>query len=185
MLSVSGKLNGVLDKKGGMWVVNNVNAQGLNFSPKFLEALNLFNQLSAEVLETGDVSLSFDLMPRTGASTAKTELIINKQKLEYFNQVPTWQRFNWPGDGYAPYSQLSWSSNNSGLRLYEYHNGDWAWIRLLESASIKPLDSSRYELVWEAKDGNKLRYVLRTQLGGGPLTLLKLRNFTLPQNVFE
>lgn len=179
------ELNGVLDKKGGMWVVNNVNAQGLNFSPKFLEALNLFNELSAEVLETGDVSLSFDLMPRTGASTAKTELIINKQKLEYFNQVPTWQRFNWPGDGYAPYSQLSWSSNNSGLRLYQYYNGDWAWIRLLESASIKPLDSSRYELIWEAKDGNKLRYVLRTQLGGGPLTLLKLRNFTLPQNVFE
>jgi len=59
------------------------------------------------------------------------------------------------------------------------------WIRLLESASIKPLDSSRYELVWKAPDQRKLRFILRTQLGGGPLTLLKLRNFTLPQTIFE
>ncbi|MCT6867187.1 MAG: hypothetical protein M3Z63_03810, partial [Gilliamella apicola] len=155
------------------------------FSPKFIETLTLFNEISAELLPSGDVSFSFDLMPRSGNNITRTQLVINKQKLEYFNQIPVWQSFNWPGDGYSPYSHLSWSSDTSGLRLYGYYSGDWAWVRLLESASVKPLDSSRYELVWKAPDERKLRFILRTQLGGGPLTLLKLRNFTLPQTVFE
>lgn len=179
------ELSGVLEKKGGNWVVNNVKAQGLNFSPKFLEALTLFSDLSTELLPSGDVSLSFDLMPRSGSQIARTELVVNKQKLVYFNQAPIWQRFNWPGDGYSPYSQLSWSGDNTGLRLYAYYSGDWAWIRLLESASIKQIDSSRYDVVWKTPDERKLRFILRTQLGGGPLTLLKLRNFTLPKTVFE
>lgn len=179
------ELNGVLEKKGGRWIVNTVNAQGLNFSPKFLDALELFNDLSSELITSGDVTLSFDLMPRSGNKIVRTELIINKQKLEYFNQAPTWQRFNWPGDGYSPFSQLSWSSDEAGLKLFDYYNGDWALIRLLEKASVKALDSSRYELVWKVSDEGKLRYVLRTQLGQGPLTLLKLRNFTLPTRVFE
>jgi type VI secretion system protein ImpL len=182
---ITSELSGVLEKKGGSWVINSVNAQGLNFSPKFLDALELFNELSAELLTTGDVALSFDIMPRSGSKITRTELVVNKQKLEYFNQSPTWKRFNWPGDGYSPYSQLSWSSDTSGLRLYKYYSGDWAWIRLLGSASVKPLDSSRYEIVWKAPDQRKLRFILRTQLGGGPLTLLKLRNFTLPKTVFE
>jgi type VI secretion system protein ImpL len=182
---ITSELSGVLEKKGGSWVVNSVNAQGLNFSPKFLDTLKLFNEISAELLATGDVALSFDLMPRSGNKIARTELLINKQKIDYFNQTPTWKRFNWPGDGYSSYSQLSWSSDTSGLRLYQYHGGDWAWIRLLESASVKPLDSSRYELIWKTPDHRKLKFILRTQLGGGPLTLLKLRNFTLPKTVFE
>lgn len=182
---IANELNGVLEKKGGSWVINTANAQGLNFSPKFIETLTLFNEISAELLPSGDVSFSFDLMPRSGNNITRTQLVINKQKLEYFNQIPVWQSFNWPGDGYSPYSHLSWSSDTSGLRLYGYYSGDWAWVRLLESASVKPLDSSRYELVWKAPDERKLRFILRTQLGGGPLTLLKLRNFTLPQTVFE
>lgn len=179
------ELNGVLEKKGGRWVVNTVNAQGLKFSPNFLEALNLFSDVSSEVIASGDMSLSFDIMPRSGNKIVRTELVINRQKLEYYNQAPTWKRFIWPGDGYSPYSQLSWSSDETGLKLYKYFNGDWAMVRLFESASVKPLDSSRYEVIWSTTDGSKLRFILRTQLGGGPLTLLKLRNFSLPQTVFE
>lgn len=179
------ELNGVLEKKGGRWVVNAVNAQGLNFSPAFLETLELFNDISSELITSGDVALSFDLMPRSGNQIVRTELIINKQRSEYFNQAPTWQRFNWPGDGYSPYSQLSWSTDETGLKLFNYYHGDWAWIRLLEKASVKQLDSSRFEVVWKTSDGKRLRYILRTQLGSGPLTLLKLRNFNLPDRVFE
>lgn len=182
---IANELNGVLEKKGGSWVINTANAQGLNFSPKFIETLTLFNEISTELLPSGDLSFSFDLMPRSGSNITRTELAINKQKLEYFNQIPVWQSFNWPSNGYTTYSHLSWSSDTSGLRLYGYYSGDWAWIRLLESASVKPLDSSRYELIWNAPDEHKLRFILRTQLGGGPLTLLKLRNFSLPRTVFE
>ncbi|XKM12790.1 ImcF-related family protein [Orbaceae bacterium ac157xtp] len=182
---ISSELGGILEKQGDKWVINPVNAQGLNFTPEFIETLNLFNDLSSQLMATGDAKIHFDLMARTGYNVVRSELIIDKQKLDYFNQKPVWQRFSWPGDGYAPSSQISWSSDETGLRLLDYYSGDWAWIRLLESAFIRQIDASRYELVWKLPDERKLKYILRSQLGEGPLTLLKLRDFNLPKNVFD
>nr|ELR5252164.1 hypothetical protein [Providencia rettgeri] len=38
--------------------------------------------------------------------------------------------------------------------------------------------------VFTAPDGNTLNYQLRTEMGQGPLALLKLRNFVLPEKIF-
>ncbi|WP_392561462.1 ImcF-related family protein [Orbus sturtevantii] len=182
---ISTELGGVLEKQGGKWVINPVNSQGLTFSPQFIATLDLFNSLSAQLFSSGDAQLAFDLMARSGYNVARSELIINKQKLDYFNQMSVWQRFNWPGDGYFPYAQLSYSSDQSSLQLYQYSFGDWAWLRLLESAAIKQIDSSRYELLWHTPGSHELKYILRTQSGDGPLALLKLRQFALPKTVFD
>lgn len=178
-------LVGVLVKQGDKWVPHPVSAEGLHFSSDFLETLNLINQITSQVFASGDAKIEFDLMPRSGHSIVKSELIIDKQKLLYFNQLPIWNRMRWPGDAYSPFAQLSWSTDGTGLKLYEHHSGDWAWIRLLEKAFIHQLDSSRYELSWEVASGHKLKYILRTQSGLGPLSLLKLKSFRLPKNVFE
>jgi hypothetical protein len=50
---------------------------------------------------------------------------------------------------------------------------------------VKPLDSTRYALTWQEPDAEPLRYVLRTQVGEGPLALLQLREFTMPERVFK
>ena len=131
--------------------------------------LNLFNQLSNLLLISGDAQISFDLMARSGGNVMRSELYIDQQKLDYFNQMPVWQRFTWPGDGYSPYAQLSWSSDETGQQLYEYYSGDWAWIRLLESAMIRQIDSGRYEVVWKVANDRNLKYILRSQSGEGPL----------------
>jgi type VI secretion system protein ImpL len=54
----------------------------------------------------------------------------------------------------------------------------------VEKAQIPPLDDSdsRYRMVLKAPDG--LTWHLRTELGAGPLALLKLRGFKLPQQIF-
>ncbi|MNF09617.1 hypothetical protein D3C80_2103240 [compost metagenome] len=36
-----------------------------------------------------------------------------------------------------------------------------------------------------APDGRTLQWVLRSQLGKGPLALLDLRGFSLPENIFS
>ena len=43
---------------------------------------------------------------------------------------------------------------------------------------------SRYRLVLTAPDGLDLTWHLRTELGAGPLALLKLRGFKLPTQIF-
>ena len=45
--------------------------------------------------------------------------------------------------------------------------------------------ASSYNLRWKAQDGRNLNYTLRTEAGEGPLALLKLRNFRLPEKIFS
>lgn len=182
---IQSELTGILIKQGDKWVVDTVNSEGLNFSHDFLNTLQLFNQLATQIFENGDAKIEFDLMARSGHNIVKSELVINKQKLTYFNQMPTWKRMRWPGNDYSAYSQLSWNTGETGLKLYQYYAGDWAWIRLLESAEIRQIDNSRFELKWQVEQNQKLKYILRTQTGAGPINLLKLRNFQLPKSVFE
>lgn len=40
-------------------------------------------------------------------------------------------------------------------------------------------------LSWKAQDGRIINYTLRTEAGEGPLALLKLRNFRLPETIFS
>jgi type VI secretion system protein ImpL len=182
---IQSELTGILIKKGDKWVIDSVNSEGLNFTHEFLNTLELFNQLANQVFESGDAKIEFDLMARSGHNIVQSELVINKQKLAYFNQMPAWKRMHWPDNDYSAYAQLSWNTEETGLKLYQYYSGDWAWIRLLESAEIRQIDNSRFELKWQVEPNKKLKYILRTQSGSGPINLLKLRNFQLPKSVFE
>ncbi|OAT76297.1 hypothetical protein A9B99_08200 [Mangrovibacter phragmitis] len=102
------------------------------------------------------------------------------------NQMPVWQRFAWPADTEAAGARLSWMSTPAGTRLYADIPGAWGWIRLLEQATVSayPGVGSSYSLSWQAQDGRALNYTLRTEAGEGPLALLKLRGFRLPETIF-
>jgi type VI secretion system protein ImpL len=117
----------------------------------------------------------------------QTDLVIDGRTLSYYNQLPVWTRFRWPGDTEAPGAALSWVSTGAGTRQYADHPGAWGLIRLLEQAEVTayPGVSSSFTLRWQAPDGLPLTYTLRTEAGTGPLALLTLRNFVLPTQIFD
>ncbi|MRS20909.1 type VI secretion protein VasK [Enterobacteriaceae bacterium RIT692] len=180
------RLNGVLHREGTRWVPDSINAQGLTFNPAFLKAINALSQISDVVFTTGEAGLHFELRPGTAAGVSQTTLTIDSQKLEYVNQMPAWKRFTWPADTEAPGATLSWVSTEAGTRLYGDMPGGWGLIRLLDKAQVtaNPGISSSWQLSWAAPDGRTLNYILRTEAGDGPLALLRLRNFTLPSDIF-
>ena len=116
----------------------------------------------------------------------QTDLVLDGQKLTYVNQMPTWKNVVWPADTQASGATLSWVSTNTGIRIYSDNPGTWGWIRLLEKAEITDNAgvSSGFNLRWTAQDGLPLNYTLRTEAGEGPLALLKLRDFELPEAIF-
>jgi type VI secretion system protein ImpL len=132
------------------------------------------------VFSQGDAGVHFELMARPSRDVARVQLTLDEQNLDYFNQMESWQSFTWPGNTYYPGVSLSWRSVNSGMQLYASNQGNWGFIRLLDKALITPLDASRTQLVWITADGNPLKFVMRSELGDGPLALLKLQGFTLP-----
>lgn len=180
------QLDGVLKREGRRWVPDKVNAQGLTFNPAFLDAINTLSQVAEAAFPRGTAGMTFELRPGTAAGVVQTGLIIDGQHLNYMNQMPAWSRFSWPADTQAPGASLSWISTQAGTRQYAELPGSWGIIRLLESAHSEPYPGlgSSYALSWTAQDGRKLNYTLKTEHGEGPLALLKLRNFTLPENIF-
>lgn len=180
------RLNGVLHKEGSRWTADSINAQGLTFDPAFLKAMNTLSHISDVVFTNGEAGLHFELRPGTADGVMQTDLVIDSQKLVYMNQMPAWKRFSWPADTEAPGATLSWISTQAGTRQYADMSGAWGLIRLLDKATVSayPGTGSSWSLNWKAPDGRALNYTLRTEAGEGPLALLKLRNFTLPEAFF-
>ncbi|WAM43256.1 ImcF-related family protein [Edwardsiella piscicida] len=181
------RLKGVLHQEGNHWVPDSINAQGLAFNPAFLNAINTLSYISDVAFPEGNAGMSFELRPGTAAGVMQTDLIIDSQTLTYVNQLPAWKRFTWPADTEAPGTHLSWISTQAGTRQYADIPGAWGWVRLLEKAAVEayPGLGSGYSLSWRAQDGRMLNYTLRTDAGEGPLALLKLRNFRLPETIFS
>ncbi|HHC4891444.1 TPA: type VI secretion IcmF C-terminal domain-containing protein, partial [Klebsiella michiganensis] len=103
----------------------------------------------------------------------------------YFNQVADWQSFRWPGVINKPGAMLTWTSTAAGTRLYTNHSGPWGVIRMLEQMQRQKAGDGLYRLSVTAPDRRQLQWLLRTELGDGPLALLKLRNFSLPSQIFS
>lgn len=179
------ELNGVLHKEGSQWVPDKVNSQGLNFNPAFLRAINQLSQLSDILFTDGSQGISFELQARPVPQVVETQLTIDGQKLHYFNQMADWQSFRWPGDTYKPGTMLTWTTVNAGARLFGDYSGTWGFIRWLDLSKRQQLDRSQWMMSFTAPDGRTLQWVLRSQLGKGPLALLELRGFTLPDQIFS
>ncbi|HBM7664763.1 TPA: type VI secretion protein VasK [Enterobacter cloacae subsp. cloacae] len=177
-------LGGILHQEGNRWVVDPSASQGMEVNPDFLRAINQLAELSDIVFAQGDAGVHFELIARPSRDVARMQLTLDEQNLDFFNQMESWQSFTWPGNTYYPGVSLRWRSVNSGMQLYTSHQGNWGFIRLLDKALITPLDASRTQLVWITPDGNPLKFVMRSELGDGPLALLKLQGFTLPETIF-
>ena len=178
-------LGGILHQEGNRWVVDPSASQGMEVSPDFLRAINLLAELADIVFAQGDAGIHFELMARPSRDIARMQLTLDEQNLDFFNQMESWQSFTWPGNTYYPGVSLRWRSVSSGMQLYASNQGNWGFIRLLDTALITPLDASRTQLVWITADGNPLKFVMRSELGNGPLALLKLQGFTLPDTIFN
>ncbi|RLR68530.1 type VI secretion protein VasK, partial [Pseudomonas aeruginosa] len=177
-------LGGIVHKEGNRWIVDPSMSQGLTINPEFIKAINQLADISDIVFAQGDANIRFELMARPSKDVAQVQLMIDGQKLDYFNQMESWKSFIWPGESYYPGVTLNWQSVRSGMQIYANSQRNGGVLRLLEQAEVTQLDSSRYQLVWRMKEGETLRFILRSELDSGPLALLKLQQFRLPNNIF-
>ncbi|QXH63915.1 ImcF-related family protein [Pseudomonas azerbaijanorientalis] len=180
------QLGGVLRKEGSRWVADARHSQGLRFNPQFLSAINQLSHLADVLYTDGGMGLSFELRGKPVRDVVQTTFILNGEKHEYFNQKERWQRFSWPGFSQHPGTRLLWISVLANERLFGDYEGTWGLIRLLEQAKVTALNDtdSQYRVQLRAPDGLDLTWHLRTELGAGPLALLKLRDFKLPAQIF-
>ncbi|KPC54146.1 ImcF-related family protein [Amantichitinum ursilacus] len=178
------QLGGILELQGDQWVPNPLYAQSLRFDPDFLNALNKLSRLSSRMYSEGDARYRFDLMALGHPKLTDSKLTIDGQTLDYFNQKQQWQHFAWPGVPEKAGASLTWTALQTGLQQKEDFSSGWGFVRLLAKAKVEQVDRASWRIDWLLDDGIHLRYALRTQAGEGPLELLQLKGFRLPQRVF-
>ncbi|KPC52610.1 ImcF-related family protein [Amantichitinum ursilacus] len=178
------QLGGILEQQGDQWVPNPLYTQALRFDPDFLNALNRLSRLSSHLYAEGQSRYRFDLLAMGHPQLTDSKLTIDGQVLDYFNQKQKWAHFNWPGEPESAGSSLTWTALQTGLQQKDDFNSTWGFVRLLSKARIEPIDKASYRIEWTLDDNLRLRYALRTQVGAGPLELLQLKGFKLPQRVF-
>lgn len=231
---LSTQLAGALQLQGDQWTAAS-GATGAGsttraFDPEFLKAINTLQQIGGHLLAQGEPQYTFALQPVPTPGITDTLLTLDAQSLHYYNQMQTWHTMSWPSnDPQTAGTRLEWQTDTAGTnRTFEF-SGRWALVRMLERASVEPIDSGTYRLTWQARTDSAadsaadraehqkaapkkaqadsdedaaalteqqplapapssithpLRYVLRTEVGKGPLELLALRGFTLPSRIF-
>lgn len=182
---LTSELGGMLHREGSTWVVDRTHSQGLMFSPAFLKAINQLSEVSDILFTDGGQGISFEMQGVAMPEIVETELSVDGQTLHYFNQLADWQSFRWPGLINLPGAMLTWTSVSAGGQLLANDSGPWGAIRLFERMQRQRENDGLYRLTMTAPDNRQLQWMLRTELGDGPLSLLKLRNFTLPAQIFS
>ena len=177
-------LAGALVQEGDQWLPSPTLANTAPFDAEFLNAINTLSRLASRLYVQGEAVYQFELMPVAMPGLVRTELSVDGQTLSYFNQKESWTPLRWPGNSQQASTRLVWESLKAGSRQTLDFSGRWAFIRLLEKARVEPLDKARYQLDFPLSDGLTARYILRTTAGEGPLALLKLLQFKLPERVF-
>jgi len=177
-------LAGALVQEGDQWLPSPTLANSAPFDADFLNSVNALSRLASRLYIQGEAIYQFELMPVAMPGLVRTELSMDGQTLSYFNQQESWTALRWPGNSQQVGTRLVWESLKAGSRQTLDFSGRWAFIRLLEKARVEPLDKARYQLDFALPDGLTARYILRTSAGEGPLAMLKLLQFKLPERVF-
>lgn len=188
---VAAQLTGVVERQGDHWVAT-LGAQGgtksgaLNVDPAFLAGLNRLTRAATVLFPAGDAQVRYELRGVPTPGVTEMKVVQSGRALRYFNQKEEWVPFLWPGDALDNVTHVEWQSEVGGLRATLDAQGRFGWIRLLERAQVTPLDGARNLLTWQpdANPGTPLRVQLRAETGAGPLEVLRLRHFELPQRVF-
>lgn len=209
---LAAQLAGVLELQGDVWQPAAAGGHALAFDPAFLAAINRLQRIGARLLTQGEPRYRFEMKPMPTPGLTDTLLTLDGQTLHYYNQREHWQAMTWPANNLEnPGTRLQWQTETAGTNKHYEFTGRWGLVRMLERASIEPIDSATFQLTWQgrldspvtatapdpdsltarpamqppAKDVTyPIRYQLRTELGHGPLELLSLRDFVLPARIF-
>ncbi|RQU90522.1 type VI secretion protein VasK [Burkholderia cenocepacia] len=181
---ITTQLAGVMKLEGDYWARSELAPQALQFDPTFLSAVRQLSTVGVQLYPQADAEEKFDMMALPTPNVTRSELSVDGMRIVYFNQQERWTPLAWPGNGLNGHARLTWQTRDAGLRQAFDSAGDWAFLRLLSEADIKPLDGTRYRLTWNTGSSEPLSYVLRTRVGAGPIDLLKLRGFRMPDRIF-
>lgn len=162
-----GELKMFLTPSENQWAPASLFGAQVDFSQGFLDFLGKANAIRQALLSTGaaEPSVTFDLTPEPTPGVTESLLEIDGQRFLYRNERALPQAFTWPGKTGAPQARISISIVNSGERPnIPTIDGEWAFFRLLNRASVVPQTQTTYSVTWSLPSADGRRFDVRYKL---------------------
>jgi type VI secretion system protein ImpL len=127
--------------------------------------------------------VSFELKPVSMDDKVATfRISIEGQTATYSHGPARPEKFNWPGPETNSGVRISFQTVD-GKELSKSEEGPWAWMRMLDHASIESTAlPDRFLLTFQV-DGYKARYELQANSVNNPFNLPELENFRCPDSL--
>jgi type VI secretion system protein ImpL len=187
-----GDLKMFLTPAENQWAPASLFGAQVDFSASFLEFLGRANALRQALYGSGgtDASATFDLTPEPTAGMTESRLEIDGQSLVYRNERALPQPFSWPGKTGSPQAKISIAITGTGERpSISGLDGEWAFFRLLNRASILAQSQTSYSVIWSlpSADGRKfdVRYKLQARNVNNPFIANFFSRIRCPERVTQ
>ena len=168
---------------------------GLGVSNELINALKKADDISSTLFKTGDLNVTFKLKPQLPESKSgsgqkpiieQVNLYIDGVEEPYRMGSPFWKDYYWPGAKGTPGARLNISMRNYGTDTKAY-NGEWAFFKLLNDASVsRGESSSQYNLNWFFAKNNydvTVSYLLNAGSSRNPFSKNFFSSFSLPTKI--
>lgn len=181
----------------GSWKINQWENAGISLSREFLNALKKADEISTILYKGGNLNLSFRLKPQL--PVAKTIAGKKATVVQYYFKIddvvetykmgaPFETVYSWPGNTGSRAATLYITLNEFGTSNIKSYNGDWAFFRLLNDASIlRGESSSQIILNWNFTKPSlydvTVGYILNAGSSRHPFSQNFFKSFKLPSTI--
>jgi type VI secretion system protein ImpL len=175
-------LKGFVDTAQRPWKWLSVDKIPLGLSPGSLAAFEQAAQIRDALFTSGNqIQIRFQLVPLTlDPQVAQISIDIAGQTLVYNHGPLEGSWFQWPGAGGKTLVRVTMTPSNGGQGQVTDRDGNWALLRLLDTARITPSGQpDKFRITFTGAGGNAT-FELNGSSVNNPFTLPALRAFHCP-----
>jgi type VI secretion system protein ImpL len=173
-----------VDTTRSSWRPIKIEGQTMDLSASYLRQLRNAATIRDSFFGGGGASPSvkFELKPvDLDAKVAAFRINIEGQTAEYRHGPTRPSKFQWPGPQTNYGVRLTFRTV-AGKEFSQFEEGPWAWLRILDKATIKSTNlRDRFTVTFQA-GGYKARYELHASSVYNPFKLTALQNFRCPES---
>jgi type VI secretion system protein ImpL len=172
-----------VDATQGIWRPVKIEGQAMDLSASFLRQLRNATAIRDSFFGGGaSPSVKFELKPvDLDAKVAAFRINIEGQAADYRHGPTRPSKFQWPGPQTNAGVRLTFRTV-TGKEFSQFEEGPWAWLRILDKATIKSTNlRDRFTVTFQA-GGYTARYELRASSVYNPFKLTALQNFRCPES---
>jgi type VI secretion system protein ImpL len=175
-----------IDSSRSPWQMRRTGNVPLQLTPDAIRAFERADAIKQTFFGFGSAqpTVGFNLKPiDMDASVGRFVLHLEGQEISWDHgpQVSTFMQ--WPGPNPGSEVRMEMRDAQSGQTHMRRQQGPWAWFRMLDQASIRPVEEREHFEVVFSIDGNRAVYELVARSAYNPFRFEALESFSCPDRL--